>query len=64
MIYINQPCLEIAELSFKLFCTYAISLNANSFITPVPVYKMNYLLNANTETASLVILLTLMAYTH
>jgi len=30
--------------SFKLFCVYAISLNANKFITPVLVYKMKYLL--------------------
>jgi len=44
MIYINQPLLEISELSFKLFCAYAISLNANKFITPVPVYEMKYLL--------------------
>jgi len=44
MVYINQPLLEISELSFKLFCAYAISLNTNTFITPVPVYEMKYLL--------------------
>ena len=44
MIEINQPWPEIAELSFKLFCAYAKSLNANKFITLVPVNKMKYLL--------------------
>ena len=45
----------------QTFCAFAISLNANKFITPVPVYEMKYLLKCQfTETASLVILLTLM----
>jgi len=34
----------MAEFSFKLFCAYAKSLNANMFITPVPVNKMKLLL--------------------
>ena len=60
----DQPWLEIAELSFKLFCAYAISFNANKFITAVLVYEMNIYWNVNTEAASLVISLTLIAYTH
>ena len=62
---LNQPTLaRNAELSFNLFCTYAIYLNASKFITPVPVYEMKYLSKCQYCNCQLVILLTLMAYTH
>jgi len=42
---LNQSILtRNAKHRFKLFCAYAIPVNANKFITPVPVYKMKYLL--------------------
>ena len=63
MIQINQSWPEIAELSFKLFCAYAQSFDANKFITPVLVNKMKYW-NANIETVSSVNSLTLMAHVH
>ena len=62
---LNQSILTRNSWTFiQIFCTYTISLNANNFITPVPVYKMKYLLKCQYCNCQLVILLTLMAYTH
>ena len=62
---LNQSILTKNSSTFiQIFCAYATSLNANKFITPVPVYKMKYLLKCQYWNCQLVILLTLMAYTH